>query len=472
MDASLTDLRALAALLTTTRKDASRGSGTSLSIEWGLPLRGDALSPGTATTCATASLDLSMRLTEAAVRAQLLSTLVTASIAAYELAETTSAARFQVAIASYSLTAALAKIFISPITGKPAPPDTAGIIVGDVVSIIDAALPGSYEQNVAGIGKGAVTVMGRPDPVSTSLVGGPGSAAAPPAARSVGEAMGRIDDLYRDDADRAHIQVQRIVDPATGQGHWVAMLPGTSTFAWNAKTPLDGTGNLAAAAGRVSGGEVAVSQALRDAMKREGALGKGEPVMLVGHSQGGMVMTNLARRGMDGINVTHVTTYGSPVGAAKLPNGVRALNIEDKADIVHRIDGRATGDADAGRVRLVIDDPTSTVTAAGTTNVIQAHSYENYRWNYEAVMAQERTRPGPPSAAVHFENSVAPFFQGQAHTYRYDATRRPDVQAAREAVDVSTTCVPEPRHEPLTRRFGQGPTYGHGPADQYRVTSP
>lgn len=467
VDADLADLRTLAAALTTAHGDASSASTTSLSIGWDLPFTGDALSPGTATTCATASLDLAATLTATALRAQLLSTLVSASLDAYELAEACAVAHMKTAIATYSLTVTLAKISMRQWTGNAPSPDTTAMIVGDVVAIIDARLPGSYEENVAGINIGLVRALGTPNPVTTSIVSGPDAPRPAPAVRSVGQSMGRIDDLYENGNDSAHIQVQRVVDPATGQGRWIAMIPGTATFSWNARTPLDGSGNVAAAAGLVSGGEVAVRDALRDAMRREGVLGKGEPVMLVGHSQGGMVMTNLARRRSDGLNVTHVTTYGSPVGAAKLPAGVRTLNIENSADFIHRIDGRATGDGDPGRVRLVIDDPTSAVTAKGSTSIIEPHSHEKYRWNYEAVMGQERGRPGPPSAAVDFETSAAPFFEGEARTYRYDASREPGVEATQNAVTPTLTCTSETTHKPSPT-----PNFGVGPAGQYRVTSP
>ena len=127
-------------------------------------------------------------------------------------------------------------------------------LVGDVVAIIDARLPGSYEENVAGINIGLVRALGTPNPVTTSIVSGPDAPRPAPAVRSVGQSMGRIDDLYENGNDSAHIQVQRVVDPATGQGRWIAMIPGTATFSWNARTPLDGSGNVAAAAGLVRPG--------------------------------------------------------------------------------------------------------------------------------------------------------------------------------------------------------------------------
>ena len=107
------------------------------------------------------------------------------------------------------------------------------------------------------------------------------------------------------------------------------------------------------------------------------------------------------------------------------------------------------------------------MTAKGSTSIIEPHSHEKYRWNYEAVMDQERGRPGPPSAAVDFENSAAPFFEGEAHTYRYDASREPGAEAKQNAISPTLTCTPE-----TMRKTPPTPDFGVGPAGQYRVTSP
>ena len=82
-------------------------------------------------------------------------------------------------------------------------------------------------------------------------------------------------------------------------------------------------------------------------------------------------------------------------------------------------------------------------------------------------MGQERGRPGPPSAAVDFETSAAPFFEGEARTYRYDASREPGVEATQNAVTPTLTCTSETTHKPSPT-----PNFGVGPAGQYRVTSP
>jgi pimeloyl-ACP methyl ester carboxylesterase len=72
----------------------------------------------------------------------------------------------------------------------------------------------------------------------------------------------------------------------------------------------------------------------------------GEPVLLAGHSLGGMVAAALAadaaftRR----FTVTHVLAAGSPVGAVAVPPGVAVLTLEHDDDLVPALDGTPNPD--------------------------------------------------------------------------------------------------------------------------------
>jgi pimeloyl-ACP methyl ester carboxylesterase len=67
----------------------------------------------------------------------------------------------------------------------------------------------------------------------------------------------------------------------------------------------------------------------------------GAPVMLVGHSLGGMTAAALAadaafrRR----FNVTQVVTAGAPIGRFEVPAGVQVLAVENRNDLVPALDG-------------------------------------------------------------------------------------------------------------------------------------
>ena len=67
----------------------------------------------------------------------------------------------------------------------------------------------------------------------------------------------------------------------------------------------------------------------------------GAPVMLVGHSLGGMTAAALAadptfrRR----FNVTQVVTAGAPIGRFAVPAGVQVLAVENRNDLIPALDG-------------------------------------------------------------------------------------------------------------------------------------
>jgi pimeloyl-ACP methyl ester carboxylesterase len=73
---------------------------------------------------------------------------------------------------------------------------------------------------------------------------------------------------------------------------------------------------------------------------------QGEPVLLVGHSQGGLIAATVAadpavRREFA---VTQVLTTGAPVASIPIPDDVHVLSIEHSDDLVPRLDGSANRD--------------------------------------------------------------------------------------------------------------------------------
>ncbi|HJQ41608.1 MAG TPA: hypothetical protein VJ831_00860, partial [Jatrophihabitantaceae bacterium] len=71
-------------------------------------------------------------------------------------------------------------------------------------------------------------------------------------------------------------------------------------------------------------------------------------VLLVGHSEGGLVAVNAARHAVaDGeFDITHVITAGAPIGriAGALPASVQVLALENTQDVVPHLDGVANLD--------------------------------------------------------------------------------------------------------------------------------
>ena len=133
----------------------------------------------------------------------------------------------------------------------------------------------------------------------------------------------------------------RILDGPSGRR---VILDITGTTAWNLDptrrtAPVSDLGtNLRALANRSSVFERGVLQALRQA-----GVTPSEPIMLVGHSQGGMIAAQLAGRLRDGseFSVTHLVTAGSPVGLAPVPRSVSVLSLQNRGDVVPELDGVA-----------------------------------------------------------------------------------------------------------------------------------
>jgi hypothetical protein len=71
-----------------------------------------------------------------------------------------------------------------------------------------------------------------------------------------------------------------------------------------------------------------------------------DPVMLVGHSLGGIAAAGLASspRFTSAHPVTHVVTMGSPVGRMPVPAGTEVLSLEHTQDAVPRLDGQPNPD--------------------------------------------------------------------------------------------------------------------------------
>ena len=142
--------------------------------------------------------------------------------------------------------------------------------------------------------------------------------------------------------DRSRVRVEK-VSGEDGQAAWVVLLPGMQT------TSPEPTGNafgpaavLPAAAGAASS---ATTRAVVDALVTAGAR-RGQPVMLVGHSYGGMAAVQIAADPAVRARVTPtaVLTVGAPVGSADVPDDVAVLSVEHAEDLVVALDGEPNPD--------------------------------------------------------------------------------------------------------------------------------
>jgi pimeloyl-ACP methyl ester carboxylesterase len=115
-------------------------------------------------------------------------------------------------------------------------------------------------------------------------------------------------------------------------------ITGTTDWSLNRRNPAvsDTGSNLRTLANQSGAYEQGVIAALRAS-----GISPDEPILLVGHSQGGMVAVRAAidlTRTRE-FHVTHVITAGSPLGLVNVPSGIEVLAIENGKDVVPTLDG-------------------------------------------------------------------------------------------------------------------------------------
>jgi hypothetical protein len=154
------------------------------------------------------------------------------------------------------------------------------------------------------------------------------------------------------------IQVQRIVED--GQERFIVYIPGTDDMS---PIPQDGehARDMETNYQLIGGLDSAYGRGIQQAMLDAGLEGK--DVMLVGHSQGGMVSTSLAADPdfTRHFNVQHVVTAGSPTAQVPdLPAGTSAIHLENRGDAVPLLDGEDNPDQ-PNRTTVKFDEGSSDV---------------------------------------------------------------------------------------------------------------
>ena len=200
------------------------------------------------------------------------------------------------------------------------------------------------------------------------------------------------------------VRVDR-VEGADGTVAWVVHVPGTQDWDGDGEgSPMDMAANVALVGGR----RTALAEGVATALVGAGAR-PGQPVALVGHSQGGMVALDLASdQGLRRVvTVTHVVTAGSPVTGRTPPPGVQVLALEHDDDLVPRLDGQRHPDR---RDRVVVRTPAPD--GPWRTDAVPAHSSSAYVVTGAAVDASDH-----PSL-VAFRRGLAGFLDREGATCR------------------------------------------------------
>jgi len=247
--------------------------------------------------------------------------------------------------------------------------------IAEGVRLFDAAFPEvdrAVASRLAGI---ASLVYGGETGVTVRPVAGPASAAP----RTLPALMTELAAVNAEPDGTIEIQT---ITAADGSRRHVVYLPGTddmSTLPGGRDADLrDMDENVRLVAGEHTAYEAGVLDALADA-----GVEPGEPVLLAGHSQGGMVAVAVASAAAGlGYCVTKVVTAGAPAPAAP-PSGTTVLALENEGDIVPLTDGTL---ATSTRQKVTVEF------ASGSTGIADAHSLRHYVEGAEAIEASSDPR--------------------------------------------------------------------------------
>jgi pimeloyl-ACP methyl ester carboxylesterase len=135
--------------------------------------------------------------------------------------------------------------------------------------------------------------------------------------------------------ETGEVRIVKVQQP-DGSYAYIVNIPGTED--WGITGGAQGrdlTSNLMVMAGQSSSAQQAIVLAMQKA-----GIPSGAPVMLAGHSQGGMLAVALASdpNVMANYNITNVMTAGSPVDGAGIDPRVKVLEVQHSRDIIPQLD--------------------------------------------------------------------------------------------------------------------------------------
>jgi hypothetical protein len=231
-----------------------------------------------------------------------------------------------------------------------------------------------------------------------------------------------IDRLPDGKEPQGQVRIERY-DRAGGT-RWIVYIAGTVTFARDSgDEPFDLASDVLGVAHRPSDSERSVLQAMEQA-----GIGRDEPVLLVGHSQGALNAVRVAQDG--GYDVGGVVQLGGPTGQVALPADVPVLAVEHDEDLVPALGGTAASGA-AGLRRLVVrrslpDGGFGPATSPATAS-FPAHDLGAYRRTTAAAEASGDAR------VQGFSRSIGGFLDGGSGTATRWRARRVSSDPARTA---------------------------------------
>lgn len=233
---------------------------------------------------------------------------------------------------------------------------------------------------------------------------------------AAGRAPRRLTDLLADLAQRngddrhGEIDVRILTLP---DGSRRAIVDVTGTKSWTPLPTSDIT-SLTTNGRALVGERTAYEQGVLAAMRLAGVR-RDDAVMLVGHSEGGMVAVTAARDAVASgeFNVTHVITAGSPIGltVGSLPTSVQVLALENAQDVVPHLDGVANPDR---------PNVTTASTRRGDGTIVGDHDIEGAY----LPIARDVQASGDRSIRDFLAGAAGYFRASRCETHTYQIRRR------------------------------------------------
>ena len=419
------DMRTTATRLDTYGDEATHLCGAVLSIGLELPHKSAILSPGSAIAITTQIGSLTLHLGALALRMEFVARTLRWSAAAYELADATQRAAFaaiNIATTPERLFIAVAGAWDTALLETSMPQD-GPTVLGDLRSyamslggnfakdvqqniendpaLVDGAIawtqffvasesrtqlplraffgasppPTDYEGQIAWL-LASGRKLGWLEDSKPLSVKETGRSKRPTKRRQLGDIVGEAADTeHQSNDDHSVVHVRRVVG-ADGKGSWVVSIPGTTHWTTHSDHgPSSTAANLASMAGEKSSLYPAINKAMSAAMQEAGVAPGSEPVMLTGHSQGGIVAARLAadHHFRDKFDVKEIVTAGSPIARIAIPKSVNVLSVENIHDPIPRVDGMPNPDT-TNRTNIVCETPRG----EHLDSILDAHNASRY----------------------------------------------------------------------------------------------
>jgi hypothetical protein len=196
----------------------------------------------------------------------------------------------------------------------------------------------------------------------------------------LGDVIDQQNEVGGEAAGRTTVQVLKVRQP-DGSLSYIVQIPGTQEMTTLAHggtlLDMDSNVNLMYLNGQTDRAQV---QRQVEAAMAAAGIRPGDPVMLTGHSQGGIIAASIAANPERDWNIRSVVTAGSPIARIPIPDGVQVMSLEHDQDAVPRLDGRSN--PGTATWTTVQDD-------SDAGNVGDAHSLDSYTNLAERIDASD-----------------------------------------------------------------------------------